>query len=88
MKYGVYCIFDAASSTFTAPTIDISDESALRAFQHAIANPESIMNFKPDDFSLYQVGNFDVETGRLEPMVPPSRLFVGQSGYTEKEIVK
>lgn len=88
MKYGVYSIYDTASGVFTAPTIDISDASAVRNFQQAIANSGSVMNFKPDDFSLYQVGMFDVESGLLEPMVPPSRIFAGESGYTEKELKK
>lgn len=86
MKYGVYAIYDSAAHVFTAPTIDISDASAVRSFQQAIANSGSVMNFKPDDFSLYQVGTFDVETGELEPFTPPSRLIVGSDGDYRKEI--
>lgn len=87
MIYGVYSIFDSAAGVFTAPTIDISDASAVRSFQQAIANSGSIMNFKPDDFSLYQVGSFNVETGELESWSPPSRLIVGSDGDFRKEIV-
>lgn len=87
MKYGLYSIFDSAAGVFTAPTIDISDASAVRGFQQALGNSSSIMSFKPDDFSLFQVGTFDVESGLLEPFSPPSRLFVGKSGYPEKEVV-
>lgn len=86
MIYGVYAIYDSAAHVFTAPTIDLSDASAVRAFQQAIANSGSLMNFKPDDFSLYQVGTFDVETGELEPFTPPSRLIVGSDGDYRKEI--
>lgn len=86
MIYGVYSIYDSAAHVFTAPTIDISDASAVRSFQQAIANSGSVMNFKPDDFSLYQVGSFDVETGELEPFTPPSRLIVGSDGDYRKEI--
>ena len=87
MIYGVYAIYDSAAHVFTAPTIDISDASAVRSFQQAIANSASVMNFKPDDFSLYQVGTFDVETGELDPFTPPSRLIVGSDGDYRKEIV-
>lgn len=86
MIYGVYSVFDAAAQVFTAPTIDISDASAIRAFQQAVANSASVMNFKPEDFSLYQVGTFDVETGALDPMLPPSRLFVGSDGSIQKVV--
>lgn len=87
MTYGVYAIYDSAAHVFTAPTIDISDASAVRNFQQAIANPGSVMNFKPDDFSLYQIGIFDVETGELEPFTPPSRLIVGSDADYRKEVV-
>lgn len=86
MIYGVYAIYDSAAHVFTAPTIDISDASAVRSFKQAIANSGSVMNFKPDDFSLYQVGSFDVETGEIEPFTPPSRLIIGSDGDYRKEI--
>lgn len=86
MIYGVYSIFDATAQVFTAPTIDISDASAVRAFQQAVANAGSVMNFKPEDFSLYQIGTFDVETGRLAEIVPPIRMAVGSDGEIQKEI--
>ncbi len=86
MIYGVYSIYDQAAGVFCAPTIDISDASAVRGFQQALANSGSIMNFKPDDFDLYQVGTFDVETGYLDSLVPPSRLFVGSDGNVCKEV--
>ncbi len=86
MKYGIYCIYDEAARIFTAPTIDISDESAIRNFQKMCSDAGSIMNFKPADFSLYAVGFFDAETGNIEPLVPPSRVFVGCTGFTERVV--
>lgn len=86
MIYGIYSIFDSAAGVFTAPTIDISDASAVRGFRQAIANTSSVMNFKPDDFALYQLGTFDVETGSIEPFVPISRLVVGPDGDYRKEV--
>lgn len=83
MKYGIYCIFDEAAGVFTAPTIDISDKSAMRNFKKMCADAGSMMNFKPSDFSLYAVGCFDAETGSIEPLIPPSRLIIGSSGFEE-----
>lgn len=74
MKYGIYSIRDAASNVFTAPTIDITDESAIRGFSQAVNNTGSMMNFCPSDFSLYRVGIFDVEAGTIDPVSPPVKL--------------
>ncbi len=79
MKYGIYSIFDEAAGIFTAPTIDISDESAIRNFQKACSEAGSMMNFKPSDFSLYAVGTWDTDTANIESFVPPSRLIVGSN---------
>ena len=44
MKYGIYSIRDAAAHVFTAPTIDLTDESAIRGFSQAVNNAGSVMN--------------------------------------------
>lgn len=77
MKYGIYSIRDAAAGVFTAPTIDLTDESATRSFSQAVNNVGSMMNFVPSDFSLYRIGSLDVESGQIEPITPPSMLVCG-----------
>ena len=77
MKYGIYSIRDAAAHVFTAPTIDLTDESAIRGFSQAVNNAGSMMNFVPSDFSLYRIGTLDVESGQIEAISPPSMLISG-----------
>ncbi len=77
MKYGIYSIRDAAANVFTAPTIDLTDESATRSFSQAINNSGSMMNFVPSDFYLYRIGTLDIESGQIEPIIPPSMLVCG-----------
>ena len=77
MTYGIYSIRDAAAGVFTAPTIDLTDESAIRAFSQAVNNASSMMNFAPSDFALYRIGTLDVEAGSIVPVSPPSMLVSG-----------
>lgn len=77
MKYGIYSIRDAAANIFTAPTIDITDESAIRAFSQAVNNSGSMMNFSPTDFCLYRIGTLSAESGAIEPIIPPTMLVCG-----------
>lgn len=74
MKYGIYSIRDAAAGVFTAPTIDLTNESAIRAFAQAVNTPGSMMKFKSSDFSLYLIGTLDVEDGFIDPEIPPTML--------------
>lgn len=77
MKYGIYSIRDSAAGVFTAPTIDLTDESAIRAFSQAVNNAGSMMNFSPSDFALYRIGTLDVEAGSIDPFSPPTMLVSG-----------
>lgn len=77
MVYGVFAIYDAAAGIYTSPTIDVTDVSATRNFAQAVNNPGSAMNFKPDDFSLYRLGFYNVETGMLDAVVPPVKIVSG-----------
>lgn len=77
MKYGIYSIRDAAANVFTAPTIDLTDESAIRAFSQAVNNAGSMMNFCPSDFALYRIGTLNVEAGTICPLSPPMKLVSG-----------
>lgn len=77
MKYGIFSIRDAAAHVFTAPTIDLTDESAIRGFSQAVNNKGSMMNFCPSDFALYRIGILNVEAGTIEPVNPPEMLVSG-----------
>lgn len=77
MNYGIYSIRDAAAHVFTAPTIDLTDESAIRGFSQAVNNAGSVMNFCPSDFALYRIGTLNVEAGTVDPMNPPTMLVSG-----------
>ncbi len=77
MKYGIFSIRDAAAHVFTAPTIDLTDESAIRGFSQAVNNKGSVMNFCPSDFALYRIGILNVEAGTIEPVNPPEMLVSG-----------
>lgn len=65
MKYGLYSMRDDLTG-FLVPTADSNDSTAMRNFMFAIQKPDSVMNAKPQDFSLYKVGVFDSEIGIIE----------------------
>lgn len=81
MIYPVYSIRDAKTG-FIAPTVDQNDSSAVRNFAYAINNG-GIMNYSPNDFDLFKVGEFDSDKGTLEGIVP-FLVVSGVSVYGEK----
>lgn len=69
MKYAVYSIRDVHTG-FMSPTIEQNDACAMRNFRHAVMNSATLMSSHPKDYSLYKVGEFDSETGRIVDCLP------------------
>lgn len=83
MKYGLYSIKDEKVG-FTPPQCDQSDQSAIRGFSFALNNKDNIMNYSPADFQLYKIGEFDVEKGKVIPLVPIELVCSGSSVIGDK----
>ena len=86
MIYGMYSVYDKAAHLFLSPAIDVNDDVAMRGFEQMLTVNNSAMQFRPDDYELYQIGTFDPETGYVSAMVPPSRLYRGSDGALSKSI--
>uniref|UniRef100_A0AAU8AXJ1 Nonstructural protein n=1 Tax=Dulem virus 121 TaxID=3145598 RepID=A0AAU8AXJ1_9VIRU len=77
MKLGVYVIRDQRTS-FMTPTFDYNDASAVRNFEHAVQQKESLFFSHPEDYSLYKIGDYDMDTGVITPIMS-SLLVDGKS---------
>lgn len=73
MKYGLYSIRDFKTG-FLPPTYDINDESAIRNFEHACLNSDSLFFSHPQDYALYRIGSFDTDSGRVDLLDPLPEL--------------
>lgn len=70
MITGLYAIKDA-KSTFMPCTVDVNDATAIRNFEHAVRQQDSILASHPNDFALFRVGSFDNETGTVTAPLSP-----------------
>lgn len=84
MKYPLYCVRDNKVGFQPQILVEQNDASAVRGFSFAINNPQGIMNYSPTDFDLFKIGDFDVDTGKIESCVPEN-VCSGYSVFTEKE---
>lgn len=81
MIYRVYSIRDRFSD-FMPPVLEQSDPIAMRNFEMAVSAQKrdtSIMAFRPSDFSLYHIADFDSDSGVLSAVVPPEIICSGDS---------
>lgn len=73
MKYGIYVIRDVHTGFFS-PTADVNDQTAIRNFEHAVSQGQSLMFTHPEDYSLYKIGEFDSDTGELSGILPEVKI--------------
>lgn len=66
----VYSVLDTKVGTFAQPFFQMTDAAMIRSFSDAVNDERrGEMWYKhPEDFSLYQVGVFDDQTGELMPV--------------------
>jgi len=74
----VFSTFDRASEAFSPPFAAPHSGVAIRSFQDAVNNPnkDSDLCNHPDDFDLYEIGEFDSSTGLLTPHPEGKKLLV------------
>lgn len=78
-----YSIKDIKSQLFSPPHFTTSDGVAIRDFSTVCEDPQTKLNKFPEDFALYHMGHFDVETGELNKTTPKS--ISNATDFAEKE---
>lgn len=69
----IYSIFDSAANAYTSPFFMHNDALALRAFEDNVnANNENNIAAHPDQFTLFNLGEFDDSNGTIKNTEPRS----------------
>ena len=74
MKLKIYSIRDAKAEVFNRPFFLHTHGEAERAFAQNAAEPKSMINQYPEDYDLYCIGEFDDQTGKIEPLTAPHHM--------------
>lgn len=61
----LYLIWDSKSESYSIPFIHLARGDALREFTRAANSNDSKIGLNPEDFSLFEVGQFDERTGEF-----------------------
>lgn len=67
----LYSVFDQKAQVYGTPFSCINESIALRSFAHAANDLGTDIGVYPVDFTLYELGTFDEDTGILQPVPAP-----------------
>jgi hypothetical protein len=79
----MYSVYDVKAEIFSSPHFMGSDGVAIRSFSTACEDENSQFYKYPTDFSLYVVGEFNIETGEISPLKP--KQICNASEFTPKK---
>lgn len=65
MNQNIYAVKDIVANEFQPPFYLKNDALAIKEFGKACENPDTDWNKYPSDYSLYNLGVFDTETGHI-----------------------
>ncbi len=71
MRLRAFSIFDQKAKAYMAPFFYGEVGQATRAFTDMVNKPDHTLGMHPEDYVLFEVGQFDDTTGRLEAYVGP-----------------
>lgn len=72
MKIKIYTVHDSKAKLFNKPFTSQNNATATRAFAYACNDPEHEFCRFPQDFTLFEVGEFNTDTGAVKRMVANS----------------
>lgn len=80
----VYAIRDLKGEMFTQPLFQLNAGTALRSFSDMVKGADSKIAAHPEDYALYEIGEYDDISGALKALTTIKMLGVG-SDYSVKE---
>lgn len=82
MLLHVCAVRDSAADAFGRPFVVPTLGLATRSFIDEVANPQSAFHSHPGDYTLFELGSFDDNTGKFESLESPRQIMRGQEAVT------
>lgn len=61
----MYTIHDRAAEVYNQPTFTLNEKIMLRILQNCLADPTHNFALNPDDYTLFEMGEYDDNTGLI-----------------------
>lgn len=76
MNLKVFSVYDSKTEAYMTPFFMRSKGEAIRGFADVVNDGQSTMCKYPHDYTLFEIGEWDDTTARLEPHATPISLGV------------
>lgn len=80
----LFVVYDTKSETYTPPQAYNALGEALRSFTDAANDKNSMVGLHPEDFSLFEVGSYDIQTAKFELLATKKHIADALDLITER----
>lgn len=67
----IFAVYDHKAQDFGQPFFNQNTATALRAFTDLVNDPSTTVFKYPDDFTLFEIGHYESNTGIITPLELP-----------------
>jgi len=82
----VFAVYDSKSQLYGQPFFVRTIQEALRSWSDICNDPETTFYKHPGDYTLFHLGEFNEETGRMENLETPYTLGLAQEQLRQKTV--
>lgn len=61
----IFCVYDSAVENYGVPFFDVTLKSVMRSFMDIIGDKSSAIGKSPQDFTLFELGEYDSNTAKF-----------------------
>lgn len=76
-----YSVYDEKAEFFTVPFFASNTHVAVRSLDRLVNDDSTTVHQFPDDFTLYEIGKFDQDTGLITPLDKPKFIIKATTLY-------
>lgn len=76
MKQKIFSVYDAKAEAFTEPFFAPTRGVAVRSMTQAVNDPSHVFGRHPEDYTLFELGEFEAQSGSLVAHAAPQSVVV------------
>jgi len=81
MKIGMFAIFDVKTGAYMLPFFQVTRGQAMRSLADSMGDKDNPVGRHPEDYRLFQLAEFDDESGEIEPIIKACQFVCNASEY-------
>jgi hypothetical protein len=85
LKYKIFSVYDHKGLVYGVPFFKNTNLAAIRDFGDAVQDQQTTLNRHPEDYQLFEIGEYDDNTAEIINQIPP-KLMASASEFKKNNI--